>query len=197
MTTPRHATVTRTTRETDISCTLSLDGAGEISVRTGLAFLDHMLEGLARHAGFSIDLTCRGDLHIDDHHTVEDCALTLGTAIDRCLGDRAGIARFASAYAPLDESLARAVVDLSGRPFARIDLALTRDRLGEVSCENIPHFFSSLAVASRSCLHVDVLRGGNDHHRAEAAFKALALALRDAVSLRDPTGAIPSTKGVL
>lgn len=197
MTTPRSATVSRTTRETDIACTLSIDAGGRVSVRTGLGFLDHMLESLAAHAGFSLDMTCRGDLHIDDHHTVEDCALTLGAALDRCLLDRAGITRFGSAHAPLDESLARAVVDLSGRAFARIDLALTRDRLGDVSCENLSHFLSSLAVASRSSLHVDVLRGENDHHKVEAAFKAVALALRDAVRIRGSTGEIPSTKGVL
>ncbi|MCH7814547.1 MAG: imidazoleglycerol-phosphate dehydratase HisB [Planctomycetes bacterium] len=193
---PRRAEITRQTTETNITLALNLDGTGAADVQTGIGFLDHLLTALVRHARFDLNLTCTGDLHIDDHHTAEDCALALGTAIDEALGDRRGIVRFGSAYAPLDESLARAVVDLSGRPFARVQLDLHRDRLGELACENVAHVLSSLATAARATLHVDVLTGENDHHRAEAAFKAVALALRTAVA-RDGSDTVPSTKGTL
>ena len=192
----RRATLERATAETTIRLTLDLDGTGTARIRTGLGFLDHMLGALTKHARFDLDLACEGDLHIDDHHTAEDCALALGQALDQALGERRGIARFGSAYAPLDEALARAVVDLSGRPCPVIDLGLTRDALGGLACENVSHVFQSLAIAGRMALHVDVLRGANDHHRAEAAFKATALALRAALA-RDGTDAVPSTKGVL
>lgn len=194
--TSRRADVSRATRETDISVSLTLDGEGRTDVRTGVGFLDHLLSALTLHARFDLDLTCRGDLDVDDHHTAEDCALVIGTAFDRALGDRRGIVRFGSAYAPLDEALARAVVDCSGRPFARVALGLTRDRLGALSCENVPHVLASFATAARLTLHVDVLTGENDHHRAEAAFKAAALALRAAIA-RDARAGVPSTKGVL
>lgn len=194
--TARSATITRRTRETDITATLVLDGTGQVDISTGIGFLDHLLTALALHAGFDLSLQAKGDLEIDDHHTAEDCALVLGTALDQALGERRGIARFGSAYAPLDEALARAVVDFSGRPFARIDLGLRRERLGQLSCENIPHVLSSLAIAARMTLHVDLLSGENDHHRAEAAFKALALALRVATA-RDGRDVVPSTKGAL
>ena len=198
MSTPsaRRAEVGRTTGETEIKVTLDLDGEGRAEIESGIGFLDHMLTSLAKHARFDLRLTCQGDLEIDDHHTVEDCALALGQALDQALGERRGIARFGSAYAPLDEALARAVVDLSGRPCAVIDLGLGREMLGELACENIPHFFASLATAGRLALHLDVLRGANDHHRAEAAFKATALALRQAVRA-DGSDQVPSTKGVL
>ena len=193
---PRRAELKRKTRETSISVSLDLDGQGKVSVSTGIGFLDHMLTALARHARLDLKLSCSGDLQVDDHHTAEDCALALGNAIDQALGERAGINRFGYAYAPLDEALARAVVDLSGRPFAAVDLGLDRDAIGELSTENAAHVLSSLATAARATLHVDVLRGSNDHHRAEAAYKAVALALRQAVAL-GPDGEIPSTKGVL
>ncbi|WGF89964.1 imidazoleglycerol-phosphate dehydratase HisB [Marinivivus vitaminiproducens] len=196
MTEPRRAHVRRETLETKVEIDLLLDGEGRADVATGLGFLDHMLTALAKHGRFDLRLSCEGDLEIDDHHTAEDCALTLGTAFDQALGDRRGIARFAHAYAPLDEALARAVVDFSGRPSACVDLGLTREAIGEIACENIVHVFQSLAVNARMTLHVDVLRGANDHHRAEAAFKALALALRQAVA-RDGGDAVPSTKGTL
>jgi imidazoleglycerol phosphate dehydratase HisB len=186
----------RTTAETDISVELSLDGSGRAEIRTGIGFLDHMLTALARHGRLDVTLTCAGDLAVDDHHTTEDTALALGRALDEALGERRGIVRFAHAYAPLDEALARVVVDLSGRPSAVVELGLKRDRIGDLACENLAHVFTSLAMASRSCLHVDVIRGDNDHHRAEAAFKAAALALRQAVA-RDGSSGIPSTKGVL
>lgn len=196
MTDSRRARIERSTAETSIQCTLELDGRGRAAVSTGIAFLDHLLTALARHARFDLELACQGDLEIDDHHTAEDCALVLGRALDRALGERGGIQRFGSAFAPLDEALARAVVDISGRPFASVDLGLERERLGALSCENIPHFLSSLAIAARLTLHVDLLRGENDHHRAEAAFKALALALRQAVG-RSGFDDVPSTKEVL
>lgn len=195
--TPRTAALTRRTSETDITLRLTLDGSGGSAISTGLGFLDHMLTTLARHARLDLELACRGDLHIDDHHTAEDCALALGQAIDAALADRAAIARFGSAYAPLDEALCRAVVDLSGRPFASVDLGFRRDTIADTATENITHFFRSLAVAARLTLHLDLIRGENDHHKAEAAFKALALALRQSV-VRDSTlPGIPSTKGTL
>jgi imidazoleglycerol-phosphate dehydratase len=198
MSTPgaRRAEVGRTTGETEIKVALDLDGEGRAEIESGIGFLDHMLTSLAKHARFDLRLSCQGDLEIDDHHTVEDCALALGQALDQALGERRGIARFGSAYAPLDEALARAVVDLSGRPCAVVELGLVREMLGELACENIGHFFISLATTGRLALHLDVLRGANDHHRAEAAFKALALALRHAVRA-DGSDQVPSTKGVL
>lgn len=192
----RQAEIHRQTSETEVTLALTLDGAGRADVQTGIGFLDHLLITLARHARFDLKLLCRGDLQVDDHHTAEDCALALGTALDRALGERRGITRFGYAYAPLDEALARAVVDLSGRALARVELGLTREKLGELACENIGHVLCSLASAARATLHVDVLHGTNDHHRAEAAFKAVALALRQATA-RDGSGEIPSTKGVL
>lgn len=192
----RRASMTRKTSETEVMVTLDLDGTGAASVETGVGFLDHLLTALARHARIDLALTCKGDLGVDDHHSVEDCALTLGAAIDSALGERRGFARFGSAYAPLDEALARAVIDFSGRGCAVVNLALKRDAIGELACENISHFVSSLAAAVRGAIHLDVLRGENDHHKAEAAFKALALALRMALA-RSQDGVVPSTKGVL
>jgi imidazoleglycerol-phosphate dehydratase len=192
----RRAAVTRKTLETAIEVELGLDGAGQGEIATGIGFLDHMLAALAKHGRFDLTLRCRGDLEIDDHHTVEDCALALGQALDQALGERRGIARFGFAYAPLDEALARAVVDLSGRPCAVIELGLERETLGTLACENLSHFFVSFATTARMALHVDVLRGANDHHRAEAAFKVAALALRQAVRVEGPDQ-VPSTKGVL
>jgi imidazoleglycerol phosphate dehydratase HisB len=194
--TPRFAKLARSTTETEISVSVNLDGTGMSEIRTGIGFLDHMLGALAKHSRVDVELICRGDLEVDDHHTAEDCALAFGEAIDQALAKRVGFARFGSAYAPLDESLARAVVDLSGRPCAVIDLGLTRESLGGLASENILHVFRSLAVAIRGAIHVDVLRGENDHHRAEAAFKALALALRVAMARTDDSQ-VPSTKGVL
>jgi len=192
----RTAAVARTTRETTVRVTLALDGSGAAEVQTGVGFLDHLLETLARHARLDLTLTCEGDLRVDDHHTAEDCALALGEALDRALGERRGISRFGWAYAPLDEALAHAVVDCSGRPFAAVDLGLGREAIGGLACENITHVLRSLALAARLTMHADVLRGENDHHRAEAAFKAVALALRQAVS-RSGFDDVPSTKGTL
>ncbi|HEY6090352.1 MAG TPA: imidazoleglycerol-phosphate dehydratase HisB [Gemmatimonadales bacterium] len=193
---PRTDSVTRATRETAIRMTIDLDGTGKTTVKTGVGFLDHLLDSLARHARFDLTLTCEGDLQVDDHHTAEDCGLALGEALDRALGERRGVNRFGWALAPLDEALARAVVDLSGRPFADIALELQREAVGALACENIPHVLRSLAMAARITLHVDVLKGENDHHRAEAAFKATALALRQAVA-QSGFDDVPSTKGTL
>lgn len=189
----RTSSLTRTTKETAVTVELGLDGRGRSRIASGIAFLDHLLDGLARHARFDLVLECRGDLAVDDHHTAEDCALALGQALDLALGERRGIARFGSALVPLDEALARVAVDLSGRPFATVDLGLRRERLGALGTENVVHFLRSFATAARLTLHADLLRGENDHHRAEAAFKALALALRQAVA---PSGFddVPSTK---
>lgn len=193
---PRSARVERATAETRVTATLCLDGSGTVEVATGLPFLDHMITALARHAGFDLSLRCAGDLEVDDHHSAEDCALVLGQALREALGNKRGIVRFGSAYAPLDEALARAVVDLSGRPWPCVELGFTRETIGAVATENLKHFLDSLAIAGAFNLHVDVLRAGNDHHRAEAAFKSVALALRAAVARRDDDR-VPSTKEVL
>ena len=192
----RTSIISRKTRETDIQLSLNLDGSGTSDIQTGIGFLDHMLTSLTYHARFDLSLKCVGDLDVDGHHTSEDCALALGEAIDQALGDRKGIARFGFAYCPLDEALARVVVDLSRRPYPVVSLGLRRERIGTMATENITHVFQSLAIAMKASLHVDCLRGENDHHRAEAAFKACALSLRQAVSLSGNRD-VPSTKGVL
>jgi len=192
----RCSTVERTTSETKIRCTLNLDGTGESEIRTGLGFLDHMLTALSKHSRFDITLNCEGDLHIDDHHTAEDCALTLGEAFDRALGARKAIARWGFALCPLDEALSRAVVDISSRPHAQIDLKFSREMVGSISTEMLTHVMESFAQTARICLHVDVLKGTNDHHKSESAFKALAVALRSAVAF-DGSASVPSTKGML
>lgn len=192
---PRTANVERKTKETEISLVLNLDGIGESRISTGVGFLDHMLTALSKHSRIDLTLNCKGDLHVDDHHTVEDCGIVLGQALKAALGNLRGIARYGYAYAPLDESLSRAVVDISGRPFADINLNLQRENIGNLSCEMLPHFLSSFATSAAITLHVDVLKGKNDHHRAESAFKALALSLRAAIKIEGTE--IPSTKGVL
>jgi len=193
----RAAVIERRTKETNVRVELTL-APGPVDVRTGVGFLDHLLSSLAFHGGLSLSLSCDGDLQVDDHHSAEDCALALGAALKDALGDKAGIRRFGSAFAPLDESLARAVVDLSGRPCSIVDLGLTREAIGGLACENVAHVVSSLANAAMATIHLDVLRGSNDHHRAEAAFKALALALREAIALDNTYGAaVPSAKGAL
>lgn len=194
--TGRKAEKKRQTKETQIDIGVDLDGRGRAQVDTGIGFLDHMLGALSKHSRIDVSLACRGDLEVDDHHTAEDCAIALGEAIDAALGERKSIHRFGWAYAPLDEALARAVVDLSGRPHAVVELGLSREDIGGMNMENVAHVIRSLATSLRASVHVDVLRGENDHHRAEAAFKALALALRQAVG-RDERAGVPSTKGVL
>ncbi len=196
MTLSRTAHVKRETSETKIDLKLDLDGSGQSSIRTGIGFFDHLLTSLAKHARWNLHLDCAGDLEVDDHHSVEDCGLAMGMALDQILGERRGIARFAHAYAPLDEALVRSVIDLSGRGGAWVELPLGRESIGTLSCENVPHFFRSLASTARLTLHLDLIRGENAHHIAEAAFKAFALAIRGATSM-DSTAGVPSTKGTL
>lgn len=194
--TDRTCTKTRKTSETEVKLKLNLDGSGASNITTGIGFLDHMLTALAKHGRFDLELHCDGDLHIDDHHTAEDCAITIGEAFNEALGEKRGIVRFGYAYAPLDESLARTVVDISGRPHATVNLDLRGQKIGTLSSEMMTHFFISFAMSARLTLHVDVLRGENDHHRAEAAMKSFALALR-AAKERTGSSEIPSTKGAL
>lgn len=185
----------RSTKETTITGSIDIDGTGIANVKTGLGFLDHMIQTLAKHSGIDLELSASGDTHVDDHHTVEDIAIVLGRALDDVLGDRTGIARFGYSYAPLDEALSRAVVDLSGRGWAEIVLPMPREMVGEVAAENLKHFFTSLAAEGRMTLHVDLIRGENSHHIAESAFKAVAISLGAAVRVSGDT--IPSTKGTL
>lgn len=193
----REAEVRRATKETDVRVRLSLDGTGASNVSTGVAFLDHMLELFARHGLFDLEIECRGDLHIDDHHSVEDVAITLGQALAQALGDKKGVARYGSAYVPMDEALCRAVVDLSGRFYLVYEVETRRQMIGNFSVELAEHFWRSLAEAARCNLHIDCLRGRNTHHILEGTFKAVARALRQAVE-RDPrVSGVPSTKGVL
>ena len=193
----RSAEVRRRTKETDVRVRLGLDGTGRALISTGVAFLDHMLELFAKHGLFDLEVECRGDLHIDDHHSVEDVAITLGQALAEALGDKAGVARYGSAYVPMDEALCRAVVDLSGRFYLVYAVETRRQTIGNFSVELAEHFWRSLAEAARCNLHIDCLRGRNTHHILEGTFKATARALRRAVE-RDPrvTG-VPSTKGTL
>jgi imidazoleglycerol-phosphate dehydratase len=193
----REAEARRETKETDVRVRLALDGTGEAKVSTGVAFLDHMLELFARHGLFDLEVECHGDLHIDDHHSVEDVAITLGQALSRALGDKKGIARYGSAYVPMDEALCRAVIDLSGRFYLVYNVETRRHMIGNFSVELAEHFWRSLAEAARCNLHIDCLRGRNTHHILEGTFKATARALRQAVE-RDPrVSGVPSTKGVL
>ena len=196
--TPRQARIERLTKETQITIQLNLDGNGQHQVDTGIGFLDHMLTHIAVHGLFDLDVQAQGDLHIDVHHTVEDVALALGQAFAQALGDRAGIVRMAAAYAPMDETLARVAVDLSGRPYAVIEANWHAPSVGNIPTTLFPHFLESFAMTARCNLHAQVLAGRDDHHQAEALFKALARAL-DAATQIDPRrgGVIPSTKGTL
>jgi imidazoleglycerol-phosphate dehydratase len=193
---PRRGKIERNTRETQLRCAIALDGKGESTVDTGLPFLDHMLEQTARYAGFSMQMTGSGDIEVDEHHLTEDAGIVFGQALSQALGDRAGIVRFGSAYAPLDEALSRVVVDLSRRPHCIFE---DHDKLkgvsGTYATENLVEFFNALAIQSGATLHVDYIRGSDRHHIAESMFKALGLALRDAVALGGR--GVPSTKGVL
>ncbi len=194
----RTATVTRKTGETDIKISLNLDGSGQAAINTGLGFFDHMLHALARHARFDLNVTAKGDLHVDEHHTIEDVGIVLGRALAEALGDHTGITRMGHAIVPMDEALALVAVDLGGRGYFVFDGHFDADRIGQVATSLIPHFFESLAHAGRLNLHARLLAGADDHHRAEALFKALARAL-DMAAQPDPrlAGQIPSTKGTL
>ncbi len=194
----RNATITRKTAETDISVDIALDGTGSYDNRTGVGFFDHMLDQLARHSLIDMVVRCAGDLHIDDHHTVEDVGIALGQALAQALGDKRGIRRYGACLLPMDDALVRAALDLSGRPYLVWNLALPTDKIGTFDCELVREFFQAFSTHGGITLHVEALAGINSHHIAEAAFKAVARALREAVE-HDPrkSDAIPSTKGSL
>ena len=191
----RRGRVTRKSRETQLSAKVDLDGRGRAEVSTGLPFLDHMLEQVARYGGFDLRLRGAGDVQVDPHHLVEDAGIVVGQALSEALGDRDGIARFASAYAPLDESLARVVVDLGRRPYLSYNVPL-RGRIGTLESEVLEEFWRAMSIHLGATIHVDLVRGRNRHHMAEATFKALGLALREAMSSSGARG-VPSSKGVL
>ncbi|WP_412067257.1 imidazoleglycerol-phosphate dehydratase HisB [Rubrivirga sp. IMCC43871] len=195
---PRTARVERQTAETSVTVTLALDDpAPTYANATGVGFLDHMLDLLARHGRLGLTVEADGDLHVDDHHTVEDVGITIGQALAQALGDKAYIARYGTATIPMDEALARAAIDLSGRSHLTFVAAFDRERVGDLSTELVEHFFWSLAEQARMTLHLDVLRGANDHHRIEALFKAFARALRIAVARDEAGDRLPSTKEAL
>jgi imidazoleglycerol-phosphate dehydratase len=194
---PRAATLTRSTLETSIAVTVNIDGNGTSNVSTGVGFFDHMLSALAKHSRIDLDVKCTGDLNVDDHHTVEDVAITLGKCLKEALGERKGIRRYGTGCAPLDDALARAVVDVSSRPYAHVKLCFTREHIGTMSTEMLEHALESLITAADLTAHVDVLTPeANNHHKVESAFKALALAFRQAFA-RDESAGVPSTKGML
>ena len=194
----RTASITRKTKETDIAATVSLDGTGAYDIKTGIGFLDHMLEQLARHSLIDIKLVANGDLHIDYHHTAEDSGIVLGQAVAKALGDRAGITRYGDVHLPMDETLTRVALDVSGRPYLIWDVQFSRDKLGEMDTELFREWFQAFAQNAGITLHIANLTGENNHHIAETCFKGLARALRIAVA-PDPrqAGRVPSTKGSL
>jgi imidazoleglycerol-phosphate dehydratase len=192
----RTAAVERSTRETTVSVTLDLDGSGAGNIATGVGFFDHLLTSLSHHSLIDLTVETEGDLYIDDHHTVEDTALVLGEALAAALGDRSGISRFADARVPMDEAVAEAVIDVSGRPYAVIDLPFTTERIGNLTTQNIAHALEAFTRTAGLTLHLSA-HGANDHHIAEAAFKALARALRAAVAVDPRRLGVPSTKGTM
>ena len=194
----RKATVKRKTKETDISVAVDLDGTGKARIRTGVGFFDHMLEQVARHSLIDITISAKGDLHIDQHHTVEDVGIALGQAIKQALGDMKGIARYADVHLPMDEAMTRAAIDISGRPHLVFKVAFTRNKVGDLDSELFRDFFAALAQNAGVTLHIENLYGRNNHHIAETCFKALARVLRAATEI-DPRqkGRVPSTKGRL
>lgn len=194
----RIASINRSTKETVINVAVNLDGTGQYDIATGIGFLDHMIEQFSRHS--LIDITCRieGDLHVDQHHTTEDSAIAIGQAITQALGDKGGIVRYGSAYSPMDETLTRVALDISGRPYFVWSAGFTQERLGEMDTELFEHWFHSIADAAGLTLHIELLYGKNNHHIAESIYKGFARAMRQAVEI-DPRkgGAVPSTKGIL
>jgi imidazoleglycerol-phosphate dehydratase len=194
----RTADVTRNTKETQIRVKVDLDGRGVAKMSTGIPFLEHMLDQVARHGMIDLEIDAKGDLHIDAHHTVEDIGITLGQAVAKAIGDKAGVRRFGHAYVPLDEALSRVVIDFSGRPGLEYHVKYTRGLIGEFDVDLVHEFFQGFVNHAQVTLHIDNLRGDNAHHQCETVFKAFARALRNAVE-RDPRsqGAIPSTKGAL
>lgn len=194
----RSATVTRNTLETQITVSVNLDGSGAVSFSTGIPFLEHMLDQIARHGLLDLAIEAHGDIHIDEHHTVEDIGITLGQAVLQAVGDKTGITRYGHAYVPLDEALSRVVVDFSGRPDLEFHVPFTRDRVGEFDVDLFQQFFQGFVNHAKVTLHVDNLRGDNTHHQAETVFKAFGRALRMALAVDERmAGATPSTKGVL
>ena len=194
----REAKVSRNTLETEISVRLDLDGSGRAAIATGIAFLDHMLDQVARHGVLDLEITAKGDLHIDAHHTVEDVGIALGTALAQAAGDKKGIRRYGHAYVPLDEALSRVVIDLSGRPGLEFHVPFVRARVGEFDVDLVHEFFQGFVNHAQATLHIDNLRGANAHHQAETVFKAFGRALRMAVAPDARLqGVIPSTKGSL
>jgi imidazoleglycerol-phosphate dehydratase len=194
----RQATISRKTKETEITASVDLDGSGAYDISTGVGFLDHMLEQLARHALIDIKLAAKGDLHIDFHHTTEDSGIVLGQAVAKALGDKQGIARYASLHLPMDETLTRVAVDVSGRPYLIWKVAFSQPKVGEMDTELFREWFQAFAQNAGITLHVECLYGDNNHHIAETCFKGLARALREAIAI-DPrqAGRVPSTKGSL
>lgn len=194
----RRATITRKTAETEISVTINLDGTGSYDNQTGVGFFDHMLDQLARHALIDMQVQAKGDLHVDDHHTVEDTGIALGQALSEAMGDKRGIRRYGACLLPMDDALVRAALDLSARPFLVWNVDLPTAKIGTFDTELVREFFQAFATHGGITLHVDALHGVNSHHIAEAAFKAVARALRDALEV-DPrkSDAVPSTKGAL
>jgi imidazoleglycerol-phosphate dehydratase len=193
----RTAEIHRKTSETEIRLKLVLEGSGESQIRTGIGFFDHMLQALARHGGFDLEVDAKGDLETGDHHTVEDAGLCLGEAFKKALGDKAGIVRFGFAYCPMDEALARAVVDLSGRPHLECGIPVPFHDIGNFQGDSSVEFFRAFANSCACTVHLDLLRGDNLHHGLEALVKAFGLALRQAVAMRPDSRAVPSTKGKL
>ena len=193
----RIVTCTRKTKETDISLTLNLDGSGKTDIHTGIGFFDHMLEGFSKHGFFDLHMECDGDLQVDSHHTIEDCGIVLGDAIKKALGDKSGIKRFGSCILPMDETLVLCAVDLSGRPYLVFDGEFTTEHLGTLDTEMIREFFYAVSYSAGMNLHIKVLSPGNNHHMAEAMFKAFARALDEAVSHDPRVKGILSTKGSL
>jgi imidazoleglycerol-phosphate dehydratase len=193
----RKAEVSRNTNETRIAVKLDLDGAGQASIATGVPFLDHMLEQVARHGVFDLAISAKGDLHIDAHHTVEDVGIALGQAFAKAVGDKSGVRRYGHAYVPLDEALSRAVVDLSGRPGLEYNIKFSRARIGEFDVDLVHEFFQGFVNHAHVTLHVDNIKGSNAHHQAETAFKAFARALRMAAEPDPRVRGVPSTKGSL
>jgi imidazoleglycerol-phosphate dehydratase len=193
----READVRRKTKETDVRVKLNLDGSGKSKIAIGLPFLEHMLELFAKHGLFDLQVTCNGDLEIDDHHSVEDIAITLGQALVQALADKSGINRYGEAIVPMDEALCRSVIDLSGRFYLVYEVATKRQKIGNFSVELAEHFWRSFAETAKFNLHIDCLRGRNTHHILEGTFKASARALRQAVDLNSRVTGVPSTKGSL
>jgi imidazoleglycerol-phosphate dehydratase len=194
----RRATITRKTNETEITVSVGLDGAGIARVATGIGFFDHMIEQVARHSGIDLEATAKGDLHIDMHHTVEDTGIALGQAIRQALGERKGIARYADVHLPMDETLTRVAIDVSGRPFLVFKSEFTAPKIGDFDTELVREFFQAFAMNAGITLHVETLYGANSHHIAESCFKGLARALRIAIAIDERSkDQIPSTKGSL